>query len=86
VGADFFNILNRSQSGQSGYLIGDPNFGIATYWRQGVSSGFPASTPLNKTARQVQILRRADFKPTTAEARMIRPFAWVGVDDRLFHC
>lgn len=61
VRADFFNILNHANLGNPDNFIGDPNFGVATYGRQGVTTGFPASTPLNETARQVQILLRMEF-------------------------
>jgi len=31
------------------------------YGRQGVSSGFPAVSPLNETARQAQLILRLEF-------------------------
>ncbi len=61
VRADFFNVLNHANLGNPDSLLGDPNFGLATYGRQGVQSGFPAVTPLNETARQIQILLRLVF-------------------------
>jgi hypothetical protein len=61
VRADFFNILNHANLGNPDNFILDANFGVATYGRQGVTTGFPASTPLNETARQVQILLRMEF-------------------------
>jgi hypothetical protein len=61
VRADFFNLLNHANLGNPDNFITDANFGVATYGRQGVTSGFPASTPLNETARQMQILLRAEF-------------------------
>jgi hypothetical protein len=61
VRADFFNVLNHANLGNPDNFLGDPNFGVSTYGRQGVTSGFPASTPLNETARQAQILLRAEF-------------------------
>jgi hypothetical protein len=42
-------------------LIGQPDFGVATYGRQGAASGFPAVSPLNETARQVQLILRLEF-------------------------
>jgi hypothetical protein len=59
--ADFFNILNHANLGNPDNLLGDRNFGLSTYGRQGAASGFPAVTPLNETARQVQILVRLQF-------------------------
>lgn len=61
VRADFFNILNHANLGNPDNLLGDANFGVSTYGRQGTASGFPAVTPLNETARQVQILLRLQF-------------------------
>ncbi|MDE3195131.1 MAG: hypothetical protein KGN84_02225, partial [Acidobacteriota bacterium] len=61
VRADFFNILNHANLGNPDNLLGDANFGISTYGRQGTASGFPAVTPLNETARQIQILLRLEF-------------------------
>jgi hypothetical protein len=61
VRADFFNILNHANLGNPDNLLGDPDFGLSTYGRQGTASGFPAVTPLNETARQVQILLRLEF-------------------------
>jgi hypothetical protein len=59
--ADFFNVLNHANLGNPDNLLGDPNFGLSTYGRQGVASGFPAVAPLNETARQIQILMRLVF-------------------------
>jgi hypothetical protein len=59
--ADFFNVLNHANLGNPDNLIGDPNFGLSTFGRQGVASGFPALAPLNETARQIQILLRLQF-------------------------
>ena len=42
-------------------LPGDPNFGVAVYGRQGRQSGFPAVTPFNETARQIQLIFRVEF-------------------------
>ena len=61
VRADFFNILNHANLGNPDSLLGDPNFGLSTYGRQGVASGFPAVTPLNETARQIQLIVRLIF-------------------------
>ena len=59
--ADFFNVLNHANLGNPDSLLGDANFGLSTYGRQGAASGFPAIAPLNETARQVQILLRLVF-------------------------
>ncbi len=59
--ADAFNVLNHANLNNPDNLYGSPTFGIATYGRQGASSGFPAVAPLNETARQIQILVRLEF-------------------------
>ena len=59
--ADAFNLLNHANLGNPEPVITSPLFGIATFGRQGVSSGFPAQSPLHETARQVQFLLRLDF-------------------------
>jgi hypothetical protein len=63
VRADAFNILNHANLNNPDNLYG-PNsttFGLATYGRQGTLSGFPAVSPVNETARQVQLLVRVEF-------------------------
>jgi hypothetical protein len=59
--ADAFNFLNHANLGNPDNLVGSPTFGLATFGRQGTASGFPASAPLNETARQFQILLRLEF-------------------------
>jgi hypothetical protein len=59
--ADAFNVLNHANRGNPGNLLGDPSFGVSTYGRQGATTGFPASSPLNDAARTFQILLRAQF-------------------------
>ena len=59
--ADFYNVLNHANLGNPDNLITDPNFGLATFGRQGTPSGFPATAPLNETARQIQLLVRLIF-------------------------
>jgi hypothetical protein len=61
VRADFFNVLNHANLGNPDSLLGDKYFGLSTYGRQGVGSGFPAVAPLNETARQIQLLLRLVF-------------------------
>ncbi len=58
--ADAFNILNHANLNNPNTLLGT-GFGIATYGRQGTPSGFPAVSPVNETARQIQILLRVEF-------------------------
>ena len=59
--ADAFNILNHANLNNPNGLIGSPTFGVETYGRQGTASGFPAVSPVNETARQVQVLVRLEF-------------------------
>jgi hypothetical protein len=61
VRADAFNFLNHANLNNPDSLLGSPAFGLATYGRQGTASGFPAVSPVNETARQVQILIRLEF-------------------------
>jgi hypothetical protein len=61
VRADFFNVLNHANPGNPDNLLGDPQFGLSTYGRQGAGSGFPAVAPLNETARQIQLMMRLIF-------------------------
>lgn len=60
VRADAFNILNHANLNNPDNLLG-PGFGVATYGRQGIASGFPAVSPVNETARQIQVLVRIEF-------------------------
>ncbi len=59
--ADAFNVLNHANLNNPVNNIGLPDFGIATYGRQGSLSGFPAIAPLGETARQIQLLVRLEF-------------------------
>jgi hypothetical protein len=61
IRADAFNLLNHANLNNPDSLVGDPNFGLATYGRQGTASGFPAVSPVNETARQIQLLLRIEF-------------------------
>jgi hypothetical protein len=74
VRADAFNFLNHANLNNPDNLLGDtscsfvsgtlqctPTFGLATYGRQGTASGFPAVSPVNETARQIQMLLRIEF-------------------------
>jgi hypothetical protein len=62
--ADAFNLLNHSNLGNPDPLFTDPanpSFGFATFGRQGRQSGFPAVSPLNETARQIQLSVKLSF-------------------------
>lgn len=61
IRADAFNFLNHANLNSPDNLISDPNFGLETYGRQGIASGFPAVSPVNETARQIQMLLRLEF-------------------------
>ena len=67
--ADAYNFLNHTNLGNPNSNFTDPlntnplttQFGIATFGRQGTQSGFPAVSPLNETARQIQLSVRVTF-------------------------
>jgi Carboxypeptidase regulatory-like domain/TonB-dependent Receptor Plug Domain len=62
--ADAFNFLNHANLGNPDPFFTFPlssTFGIATFGRQGVQSGFPAVSPLNETPRQIQLSVRVEF-------------------------
>jgi len=59
--ADAFNVLNHSNLNNPEPQLGQNDFGVAQYGRQGRQSGFPAVSPLNETARQVQLILRLEF-------------------------
>jgi hypothetical protein len=62
--ADGYNFLNHANLGNPNSLFTDPissQFGVATFGRQGTPSGFPAVSPLNETARQIQLSVRVLF-------------------------
>jgi len=62
--ADAFNLLNHANLGNPNSLLMDPataSFGFATFGRQGRQSGFPAVSPLNETARQIQLSVKLSF-------------------------
>ena len=59
--ADAFNVLNHANLNNPDAFIGSQTFGVATYGRRGVASGFPAVTPFNETARQIQLMLRLEF-------------------------
>ncbi len=67
--ADAYNVLNHANLGNPNSDFTDPaftnplttQFGIATFGRQGTQSGFPAVSPLNETARQIQLSVRVTF-------------------------
>jgi hypothetical protein len=61
--ADAYNALNHTNlnSPLDTFAGSGPGFGTALYGRLDSSSGFPALTPLNETARQVQLMLRVVF-------------------------
>jgi hypothetical protein len=59
--ADAYNVLNHANLGNPISNYSDPNFGVAFFGRQGISSGFPAASPLNETPRQVQLSVKVTF-------------------------
>ena len=61
VRAEAFNFLNHANLGNPDSLITSPTFGQALYGRQGKQSGFPAVSPLNETARQIQLSFKVEF-------------------------
>jgi len=61
IRADAFNILNHANLNNPDNTITDANFGLETYGRQGTASGFPGVSPVNETARQIQMLLRLEF-------------------------
>ncbi|MCC6859855.1 MAG: carboxypeptidase regulatory-like domain-containing protein [Bryobacterales bacterium] len=58
--ADFYNVLNHANFNNPQAFLNAENFGIALKGRV-ARPGFPALTPLNESARQVEILLRLEF-------------------------
>jgi outer membrane receptor protein involved in Fe transport len=61
VRVDVFNFLNHANLNNPDALLTSPTFGLAAYGRTERASGFPAVTPLNETARQLQLILRLSF-------------------------
>jgi hypothetical protein len=64
IRADAYNFLNHANLGNPDALFTNPpspTFGIATFGRQGLPSGFPAVSPLNETPRQIQLSVKVEF-------------------------
>jgi hypothetical protein len=61
VRVDAFNFLNHANLNNPDALVTSPTFGLAAFGRTGRASGFPAVTPLNETARQLQLILRLTF-------------------------
>jgi hypothetical protein len=59
--ADLFNALNHANLGTPNSIAKSTSFGLATYGRQGVTTGFPAAVPFQETARQVQLMLHVEF-------------------------
>jgi hypothetical protein len=58
--ADFFNLLNHANFNNPDGFINSDDFGVALKGRI-ARAGFPALTPLNETARQIELLVRLQF-------------------------
>ena len=56
-----FNLLNHANLGNPVTALEDPNFGVAFFGRQGFSTGFPATAPLNEIPRQLQFSVKIEF-------------------------
>ncbi len=61
VRADAYNVLNHANLNNPDGLVGSPTFGVASFGRIGRQSGFPATSPLNETGRQIQLSIRVEF-------------------------
>ena len=61
IRADAFNVLNHANLNNPDNLVGSKTFGLETFGRQGTASGFPAVSPLNESARTMQMLLRIEF-------------------------
>jgi hypothetical protein len=62
VRADFYNVLNHANLGNpDSVLTSEQQFGLARYGRSASSAGLSILTPLNETARQVQLMLRVSF-------------------------
>jgi hypothetical protein len=60
VRADAFNALNHANLGNPVAVLGT-DFGVALYGRKEHQPDFPALTPFNESARQLQLLLRLEF-------------------------
>jgi hypothetical protein len=61
VRADAYNVLNHANLGQPVTSLQSADFGQAQFGRRGAQSSFPALSPLDETARQIQIIVRFEF-------------------------
>jgi hypothetical protein len=59
--ADAFNVLNHANLGNPVSVLGADGFGVALYGRKEHQPDFPALTPFNEAARQIQLLLRFEF-------------------------
>jgi hypothetical protein len=59
--ADAFNVLNHANLNNPDSFLTSETFGLALFGRKGRNTGFPAVTPFNETARQLQFLLRIEF-------------------------
>jgi hypothetical protein len=61
VRADAFNVLNHANLNNPVSTLRTQGFGLARYGRLGRDTGFPAQSPFQETARQIQLRVRLDF-------------------------
>ncbi len=61
VRADAFNVLNSVNLNPPDSLLESETFGMAQYGRRGRDTGFPAASPLNESAREIQLMLRVQF-------------------------
>jgi len=64
IRADAFNLFNHANLNNPDSTFGMPvpaPFGLALFGRQGISTGFPAVSPVNELPRQFQVQLRLRF-------------------------
>jgi hypothetical protein len=61
IRGDAYNVLNHANLNNPFPNLALANFGQATFGRDGVQSGFPSLSPLNETARNIQLVLRVSF-------------------------
>jgi hypothetical protein len=59
--ADAFNALNHANLNQPDARLGTLTFGTARYGRVAPESGLPILSPVNDSARQIQLVLRIEF-------------------------
>jgi hypothetical protein len=58
---DAYNVLNHANLGNPVTQLDSRSFGAAFFGRQGAGNGFPATSPLNETPRELQIALKVMF-------------------------